>query len=301
MSDWLATVPDSKNLITGGHNLWGKDYLQQNPVNDLSIEISGPVANNATKYANTIWHFTCTHKGILSNLVSTYHDGQITSSCPDSIVTTQTITPPTDANTIPVLAMTVAKLNDNVLHADADQSELARVYAFNNAKSSIIISQQALFTKGIDFPKKILHPLTTKDGTVMQALANALSNRVSVSIVTSTLGGSGYNANVDLKYIWNYLKNLLETDHGFTQSQAQQCLLAQLHLGTISYNGKTTNDKSHDKVWIIDDHIFYIGSHNLYPSSLQQFGVIIDNPRATAIVEQQLWDPLWKNSQKFKA
>ncbi|WP_375359508.1 hypothetical protein [Candidatus Tisiphia endosymbiont of Neophilaenus lineatus] len=30
-----------------------------------------------------------------------------------------------------------------------------------------------------------------------------------------------------------------------------------------------TNARSHNKFWIVDDKVFYFGSHNFYPTSLQ--------------------------------
>ena len=295
---------DNHILITGGHNLWGQDYLQTNPVNDLSIEISGPIATGATTYANTIWNYVCRNKGILANLYETYKDGKISETCLpnidptlDSHVKTQKI----DDNSLSVSAMYVSKLNNNVLADDADQSELARVYAFNNAQHIIKISQQALFAKGVGdvVDRPILHPLNTKDGTVMQALANAIYKHVSVYIVTSTLGGSGYSSNVSLEYIWKYLLNQLVTQHKIDSSTASSLLRTYLHLGDIAYNSAENEDKSHDKLWIVDDKLFYIGSHNIYPSSLQQFGIIIESAAATAAMEQALWDPIWQYSHKY--
>lgn len=293
---------DGETLITGGHNLWGQDYLQKDPVNDLSIEISGPIVVGATSYANAIWNYTCKNQGTLSNLFYTYKNGKYSSTCLPNISTKQKSNYHSYKSNIPVSAMSVAKLNNNVLKNDADQSEISRVYAFNSARKSIKITQQALFVKGVGdvISRPILHPLVTKDGTVMEALSNALSKGVSVYIVTSSLGGSGYSSNVDLKYIWDYLKTLLRVKHHMTNDQANNVLSTSLHLGFISYDGKTINDKSHNKVWIVDDKVFYIGSHNIYASSLQQFGVIIDSNIAAKLLETKLWNPLWNYSQKYK-
>jgi len=71
------------------------------------------------------------------------------------------------------------------------------------------------------------------------------------------------------------------------------------YLKTISYQKNDPNHNeisSHNKIWIVDGHLFYIGSHNIYPSSLQQFGVIVDSKTATNMLEQQWWHPLWKNA-----
>ena len=295
----IMTV-DNKTLMVGGHNLWGQDYLQKNPVNDLSIKISGPIAIGATKYANTMWDYTCKNHGFLSNLFYSYKNGKYSTTCLPDISTEQKLTSQKSGD-IQVSAMSVSKLNNGVLGDDADQSEIARVYAFNSATKSIKISQQGLFQVGIgDFIRKpILHSVMTKDGTVMQALVNAIARGVSVDIVTSTVGGFTYTSYVYLKYIRHYVNDLLTSKHIMNPKQVVDTLNKNLHLGNISYNGKPNNVKSHDKLWIVDDHIFYIGSHNIYPSSLQQFGVIIDSKAATKLLEEKVWKPLWKNRVKY--
>jgi hypothetical protein len=48
---------DGYTLLTGGHNLWDEHYLRRNPVLDLSMELEGPVAQDAHLYANEQWRF----------------------------------------------------------------------------------------------------------------------------------------------------------------------------------------------------------------------------------------------------
>jgi hypothetical protein len=50
-------VVDGSLLVTGGHNLWDEHYLRRNPVLDLSMELEGPVAEEAHIYANEQWEF----------------------------------------------------------------------------------------------------------------------------------------------------------------------------------------------------------------------------------------------------
>ena len=295
---------DNNILITGGHNLWGQAYLQKNPVNDLSMKIAGPIAKSATIYANKMWDYVCQNKGVLANLYETYRGGKITDTCQADIdATTRYLTTfhRLQDNPLPVSAMFVAKLNNNVLAKDADQSELARVFAFNNAQHTIKISQPALFAKGVGdvITRSILHPLFTIDGTVMQALTRAIKKHVDVYIVTSTLGGSGYSSNVSLSYIWQYILDILVNTYHFNNKTAAILLTNYLHLGDIAYSKNEKNEKSHDKLWIVDDKIFYVGSHNIYPSSLQQFGIIVDSISATVKLEKQLWDPIWQYSHKY--
>ena len=48
---------DGLHLWTGGHNFWDKHYLQESPVNDLSLEMEGGVAKDAHRYANAQWGY----------------------------------------------------------------------------------------------------------------------------------------------------------------------------------------------------------------------------------------------------
>nr|7WU1_A Chain A, Phospholipase D [Moritella sp. JT01]7WU1_B Chain B, Phospholipase D [Moritella sp. JT01]7WU1_C Chain C, Phospholipase D [Moritella sp. JT01]7WU1_D Chain D, Phospholipase D [Moritella sp. JT01]7WU1_E Chain E, Phospholipase D [Moritella sp. JT01]7WU1_F Chain F, Phospholipase D [Moritella sp. JT01] len=285
---------DNQSVITGGHNLWGADYLQRNPVNDLSINILGPIASTATKYGNTLWNYVCNNTGTITNTFVTYANGQYTYDCPAHI--SSTYVAPTDAkNGLAVKVMSISKLNNGVLDKDADQSEVARVYAFKNATKSIKISQQALFFKGAF--GKVLHPLKTIDGTVMEALASAIYKGVTVDIVTSSLDGGIYSSGYNSEFVYNYLLNVLhKAPYYLERNYAKTFLDKNLHINFISINGRETNNMSHNKLWIVDDKVFYVGSHNIYPSSLQQFGVIVDDKDATAQLEKQLWTPMWKNS-----
>jgi len=48
-------VADGKRMIQGGINFWQWDYLEYDPVFDLSMEISGPVAAAAVRFADSLW------------------------------------------------------------------------------------------------------------------------------------------------------------------------------------------------------------------------------------------------------
>jgi len=50
---------------------------------------------------------------------------------------------------------------------------------------------------------------------------------------------------------------------------------------------------NHGKFWMVDDRYFYLGSDNLYPVDLQEFGYIVDSRAAAAELRQKYWDPLW--------
>ncbi|WP_157870927.1 hypothetical protein [Candidatus Coxiella mudrowiae] len=49
---------------------------------------------------------------------------------------------------------------------------------------------------------------------------------------------------------------------------------------------------NHSKVWIIDNKVFYVVFQNLYPSNLQEFGVIIGNQALTQQFINDYYDQL---------
>jgi phosphatidylserine/phosphatidylglycerophosphate/cardiolipin synthase-like enzyme len=53
----------------------------------------------------------------------------------------------------------------------------------------------------------------------------------------------------------------------------------------------------HAKFWMVDERAFYIGSENLYPAELQEFGYIVEDRSAAAQVRRDYWDQAWKWSQ----
>lgn len=302
---------DHTHIITGGQNLWGSDYLQTNPVNDLNMAITGPVTQGADTYINTMWNYVIHHQHsqINSNICASFHNGMLTDDCP--MASSRHAAPPNawvSNNRYPVEAMFVSKLNNGILPRDADASELARVVAFKNARSSIKISQQAIYFKLAPIGTPALHPIPTVEGNIIDALATAISHNVTVDIVTSNLNGLGfsYTSEVSSSFLEQAITTSLEKNvpafHDPTQAKAQ--IKKYLTIKTIRYNKNDPDGKktlSHDKLWIVDDKLFYIGSHNLYPSALQQFGVIIEDDHLLAInqLENRLWNPLWENSATF--
>lgn len=301
---------DSYNLINGGENLWDDEYLGSNPVNDLDINIYGPIATSATIYANTLWEYLINHPKIGYNYCYTYSHGVILPDCLiPSIGKSSTDSNIKDYSGIQVTAMNVDELEGNVL-ANSDQSELARVYAFLNAESSIKISQQAIFWKDTNLPNSVFAPINTISGNVIDALAAAIHlHKVNVSIVTSNLQISkipfwvpqNYNSFVPLQYIQNAIQDTIVTDFSVTPQVANEEVTQLLHLAYIDFNhSNTTAINTHAKFWMVDDHLFYVGSHNIYPTVLQEYGIIIDSSAAAAIFNQDFWQPLWNNSDPMQ-
>ncbi len=300
-------VVDKNTLITGGENLWGDEYLEGNPVNDSNIKISGTVTNGATIYANILWDYVRHNREFTVNRCYTYKNGTISEKCAQlfKLDTKFNNNLPEHLNDLNVRAMFTSKLNNGVdIGNDADQSELARVFALKNATSSIKISQQALFMRGLlnnPLKHKLLPPFDTIDGNIIQAIAYAIHyNSVDTYIITSNLIAN-YPAYVSLQYLHNYILNTIISEYHVDQKIAKKKLKQHLYLAYMSYTN-TVDDhvKNHNKFWMVDDKIFYFGSHNFYPTSLQQFGVIIDSSEAAKSLIESYWNPMWKYSDKLK-
>jgi hypothetical protein len=55
---------------------------------------------------------------------------------------------------------------------------------------------------------------------------------------------------------------------------------------------------NHAKFWMVDDRAFYIGSDNVYPVNLQEFGYILDDRKVAAELLEAYWNPLWEWSRR---
>lgn len=302
-----AVIIDNNDLLTGGQNFNGEEYLGKNPTSDSMVELVGPIAQTGEKYADVLWKYVNSHqRGKVENHCFTYINGKINNDClltlsnPNS---NPNITPnPIGSGhlSFEIKAMSVAKLNHGIL-PDADQSEIARVYAFKNATKTIKISQQGLFVKSLF--KKILPPFETLDGNVISALAYAIyAHNVDVKIVTSNFSTSltGFTSFVKLQYIYTSIKNSIKSQFpSATDLEITDKLSKLLHLAYIGFDANNNNIiANHNKFWMVDDHLFYFGSHNIYPSALQQYGIIIDNKTLAQNILINFWDPMWKNSNK---
>jgi hypothetical protein len=285
-------IVDNKQAIIGGHNLYDA-YLNPSPPNDLSLKIEGPVVNMETTYANFIWNKLNENKSFWSywaNYCYSY-DSDTQNITPSCMVHLPKVMPHKDFQPGAAI-LSIAKLTDIV--NDGDQSEEARVYAFNHAKSSIKISQQSIYVKYLG--KSFAPNSIQNEDNIIKALAQAMLRGVHVYIVVSGLNASNdYNSYVTHAYMKSsMMKELMQL--GCSDDQATAIMNKYYALKEISFNinDKTDTTKSHNKFWIVDDDLYYIGSHNIYPDSEQQLGIIL-NTGADYILKQ-LWDPLWNNS-----
>lgn len=297
---------DNNILFTGNSN-YTDDYLLYNPVIDIDIKIQGPILLYANTFTNIIWNYVSKNKFLSLNQCFTYQNNQITNDCLDNIPF-----PPISNNNPPnVNTMFVATYGTNVISSDTDQSEMARVYAVYNAKSIVRIVQQAVDIIGYKDFNKVFFPNTTLDynfpvPNIIAAMAYDITRNVDVYITTSSLTSTSsdtYSSFVSNQYIYNQIfNNIRVLEPNMSDSLIKTLLNSKLHLSTIAF---TPNDPKvgitslHAKFWMVDDQVFYIGSHNIYPTNLQEFGLVLDSSTFATQLIQQWWNPLWDNSTKF--
>lgn len=279
--------------IVGGHNLWDGDYLRRAPIHDVSIDIGGPAVTSAHAFLNPMWNKVC------SGDARRVDPG--TSVSVEGCPAPENMRPLPHVGTVKVLA--VGNYAKGVMPADVrgDMSDIARIAAFRAAKSVIRISQQNMIGLGHDVPLE-----------TMKALVEGARRGVQVYIVqTNPDAKSGASAAYStgmppaavMSSMMNIATNLEQGPRYKRVAAAQTYLCSNVHLTTIRFGpdeewpgGKKIGN--HAKVWIVDDKIFYVGSDNIYPASLQEFGYIIDDAGAMETFLKDYWNPLWQASSR---
>ena len=304
---------DGNVARVGGHNLWSEDYLVDNPVHDLSMVVRGPAAASASRFADRLWQFVCANLDKKPAVqLATFTSGQGASgaaavrdpkrrpwrarrrpaACPSS----------RSAGWVPASPPT-----------SPTRASSARDLTFGAARHTIRISQQDLgFVLGRADPifpdstlDRLLDFIERRDGQVYIVLSNP-----------GALGDSGstYDNGVSLAAFARHLRGLMqkrvdkrdpkeryEVRRGPDPINALLC--SHVHLAPLRFGpdatwpgGKTF--ANHAKLWMIDDRVFYVGSDNMYPVNLQEFGYIVDDQKAAVELLDAYWTSLWQWSQR---
>ena len=303
-------VVDGREAIVGGHNLWTEDYLTDNPVHDLSMQVKGPAAASASRFADRLWSYVCSNLNYKDSIsLVTYVSGRSEPGqrCPAALAA-RWVTAGTGGAEI----MGIGRLGAGITEDFANQSELARDLMFGAARKSIRIAQQDLgFRLGRSdtlFAESALDEmidLMERDGDVYVVLSNpgSIGN-----------GGSPYYNDVPLKVLAKRLKDIVQKRIDTADPRSRYAirkgpdpvnalLCSRFHLAPFRFGpddswpgGKTI--ANHSKLWMVDDRIFYIGSDNMYPVNLQEFGFIIDDRKAVDALIESYWNPLWQWSRR---
>ncbi|CAB9510902.1 Inherit from NOG: PLDc [Seminavis robusta] len=325
---------DGKYLWTGGHNFWDPHYLQEKPVNDLSLEMEGGVARDAHRFANAQWGYVVKKQStawgrFVDKNVGDYMEvprrARVTVS--DFPETNAAEFPPyykerkqimrrsvdnrmRDPDYVPCITMG----RYGALLKKARPSDDGIEAMLKAAKVVIRMAIQDLGPVPLPGTKQALPGLSWPH-VYLKALALAIWERaVDVEIVLSNPGsipgnlspteacyGNGWSC-VDvaaeiIKTIRKMYPSASDSELRVkVQDNLRVCFLRSPEGGRHYKDGQTLG--LHSKHFIVDDICCYIGSQNLYICDLAEWGVVIDDREKTQFVKGQYWDPMWKTSYK---
>ncbi|MGF1430586.1 phospholipase D-like domain-containing protein [Kitasatospora sp. LaBMicrA B282] len=326
-------VVDGQSVLTGGINDWKADYLETtHPVTDADLALTGPAAGTAGRYLDTLWGWTCRNTGVFSAawFASTGGAGCLATMEQDANPA------PAPTGGVPVIAVgglgvgiqdrdpasafqpTPAAApvagpgtgcgplplpdhtNDDRDYATVNPEESALRALVGSATSHIEISQQDL--------NGTCPPLPRYDARLYDTLAAKLAAGVKVRIVVSDpanrglVGSGGYSQIKSLSEVSDVLLDRIGAVTGQDRSGAKQLMCRNLQLAAFrAAPGDRWADGHpyalHHKLVSVDGAAFYLGSKNLYPAWLQDFGYITEDRTAAAQLDAQLLAPEWQYSQ----
>lgn len=286
---------DSKAILLGGENQWANDYLGTTPVHDLNVILRGPAAYAGHQFADLLWQGVCLYRD--DWMPWSWEPGQRING--RSCLSTANVREVAGQGSTSVLGAGRYGTMEDHSGATIQPSDFAMALSLNAAAGSIRIAQQDLtFQVG---PSPALY---WDDG--MNAIAKAIANRHDVYIVLSNDGSKGgknpYSMGT-LKRQADKLKSYVAAKSGKEGAALNDLLCDKLHLSTLRF-GKSdawpdlTPFANHSKFFMVDDNVAYVGSANLYPSDLQEYGVFLSDPQAIAGLKSQYWDQLWNYSSR---
>lgn len=306
---------DASVAVIGGHNLYDGSYLSATaPVFDLSLKVNGPAAGSAQKFADRVWAFIKTNNkhGDKNWETFSHNFDAATSGYGKLAADAFSLTAAEGKGTLPILA--VANPGFNLTSTDApDASRAALLYFIERAQKTIYVSQQDLMNwpgwkKGLGTP--------TADAEIMRRLAQFIVKRngrlmIVISTPLSKADDDEYSHDIDLKTLFKELHDYCTAVLPVTPDlEMARRLKERVFLATIRCNdtdSKWPNGKlfaNHAKFWMIDERVFYVGSHNWYPlmntpvlkGSLQEYGLIIDDAATAQTMLDRYWRPLARYS-----
>ncbi|MEV7590349.1 phospholipase D-like domain-containing protein [Streptomyces sp. NPDC090085] len=321
-------VVDGTSAVTGGINSWKGDYLDTaHPVSDVDLALTGPAAASAGAYLDTLWDWTCRNKSAWTSVWFASSNG---AGCMTTLPR-DTAAPATGPGAgVPVLAVgglgvgikdrDPASRFAPVLPTAADTKCLVGVHDNTNAdrdydtvnpEESALRSLVGSATRHIEISQQDMNatcpPLPRYDIRLYDALAAKLASGVKVRIVVSdpanrgTVGSGGYSQIKSLNEVSDVLRGRLTALTG-DAGKARTAMCSNLQLATFRSSDRPTwadghPYAQHHKLVSVDGSAFYIGSKNLYPSWLQDFGYIVESPAAAGQLDASLLAPQWRYSQ----
>lgn len=290
---------DGKRAILGGENLWDANYLGPYPVHDLNMKVSGPSAFYMHRFVDLIWKDVCNYSKEDWKSVSWSQDTGIIHSCLSHSLSMR----PQGVGQTSILGIGRYGGDDTFKSNPADA---ALVACFNAAQKSIYISQQDLGN------------MSKYWEAGLEAIANAILRGIMVRIVISNDFGKAsatrdpQSSKSDAYHtatqrgtilkIWEYLIRAAENT-GYTRTEVESLFntnfeVAVLRFGPSDYWPNGWEFANHAKFIMVDETVFYVGSENLYPANLIEYGVLIDDPATVVMMHNSYWNQLWHYSSR---
>ena len=286
---------DGRGAIVGGHNLWHDDYLAFAPVHDLSARFTGLAAHEAHAFLDRLWTWVARERARPSDIGSMTLSGWFRGRVGAGDVVASVPLSSGVPGPIPVLA--VGRLGTGVL-ADARLATIGAAVAacaFRQARSTIRLSQMdfGFHWNGVNHWSE----------DVVAALADVLTapdRGVKVCVVLSepgakTAAGGPYSFGTTCGDIVAKMSAAIG-DRAVTGSMR----VAPLRFATTGdrwhRDGQELKIINHAKLWMVDDRAFHIGSDNIYPHNLQEFGYVVESEASARTVLADYWEPLWRHS-----
>lgn len=272
-------VADGDRAISGGHNLWDKDYLSASPVFDISMEYRGEGARATRDFVNELW----TH--VDARRMSYNAAAGVRFQAFDQAARTA-------GN---IQAISLGRLGS----LGSNPSDYALGAMISLAKSSVYIDQQDLYNQ-------VVTPLTRT--FVFENMIDAASRGIHFKVVQSNnfpfIGGFGStDGKKAYKAIIDSLTTRLRILKRLPAAAARKEACATIEYASFRFSsdvnkwpGRGGTIGTHSKLLIIDEAAFYIGSHNLYPANLQEHGMLVTDAKAASELVEQYWSKVWGES-----
>jgi len=288
---------DGREAVVGGHNLWHADYLGFAPVHDLSVRVTGHGAGEAHAFLDQLWGWAGRQLAAPSEIGSIHAirwaGGRIEPAGPPPPVALATL----PSGSIP--ALVVGRLGTGVI-ADprmANVGAAVAAIAFRQARSSIRISQMdfGFHWDGFNF----------WSADVVAALADVLTDPARAVDVTMVLSEPGAKTAAGGPY--SFGTTLADIDAEMRRVIGGRPLTGRMRLALLrlsssgdrwEHDGVELKIINHAKFWMVDDLAFHIGSDNLYPHNLQEFGYVVEAEPLARETLAAYWEPLWTFSSR---
>ena len=283
---------DGELLIQGGQNLWDADYLGTNPVYDLTMRLRGTPTIDAHHFADRLWEYTCEdHWGEAWTGRAAFPESL--ADCPSDYAAL----PPSPMEGGPRV-ISAGRLSEPLGENPADEAMLAMIRA---ATSTIRLSQQDIG------PIRIYDDITLTDwpDELLRELAYAMARDVDILLVLSNPSDvlGGYGNGWQIEEIAQKMVSWIRENPGILPADvdAYDLVCEHFNVAGIRFSDEDLWPDggyiaNHSKLMIVDDQAFYLGSQNLYPADLAEFGLIVDDATVTAELLDVYWDPMWTHS-----